>query len=153
MSRSVQAPVESKDALQEALANLSNKISETQAQVTYSALPLLQVSKIHLLQLFQNIIGNAIKYHRPEVKPEIEVKAARAADKWTFQIADNGLGFEPMYAERIFGIFKRLHQRDEYGGNGMGLAICARIVSHYGGRIWAESKPGEGAKFLFTLPA
>ena len=149
----IQAPVESKDALQEALANLSNKIAETQAQVTYSSLPNLRVSKIHLLQLFQNIIGNAIKYRRPEVRPEIKIKVARAADKWTFEIADNGLGFEPIYAERIFGIFKRLHGRDEYGGNGMGLAICARIVSHYGGRIWADSKPGEGANFLFTLPA
>jgi PAS domain S-box-containing protein len=149
----VQKHVESGDALQEALANLSNKITETQAQISYSTLPNLRVSRIHLLQLFQNIIGNAIKYRRPEVKPEIKIKAARAADKWTFEIADNGLGFDPIYADRIFGIFKRLHGRGEYEGNGMGLAICARIVSHYGGQIWAEGKPGEGANFLFTLPA
>ncbi len=149
----VQTPTESQDALKDALANLSNKIAETQAQITYDSLPDLRVSRIHLLQLFQNIVGNAIKYRRPEVKPEIKIRAERAADKWTFEIADNGLGFEPVYAERIFGIFKRLHGRDEYGGNGMGLAICARIVSHYGGRIWAEGKPGEGAVFLFTLPA
>ena len=149
----VQTPVPSEAALAEALANLSNKITETQARIIYNSLPDLRVSKIHLLQLFQNMIGNAIKYRRPEVRPEIAIKAARAADKWTFEIADNGLGFDPIYAERIFGIFKRLHGRDEYEGNGMGLAICARIVSHYGGRIWAEAKPGQGASFLFTLPA
>jgi signal transduction histidine kinase len=149
----VQKPTDSQEALQDALANLSNKIMETQAQITYNPLPDLRVSKIHLLQLFQNIIGNAIKYRRPEVKPEIKIKAERTADKWTFQISDNGLGFDPIYSERIFGIFKRLHGRDEYGGNGMGLAICARIVNHYGGRIWAEAMPGEGANFLFTLPA
>lgn len=150
---SVQKPTESREALQDALANLSNKIAETQTQITYNSLPDLRVSKIHLLQLFQNIIGNAIKYRRPEIRPEIKIKAERTADKWTFQISDNGLGFDPIYSERIFGIFKRLHGRDEYGGNGMGLAICARIVSHYGGRIWADAKPGEGANFLFTLPA
>ncbi len=149
----VQKLTESEQALQDALANLSNKIAETQAQITCDPLPHLRVSRIHLLQLFQNMIGNAIKYRRPEVRPEITIKAERAADKWTFQIADNGLGFDPMYSERIFGIFKRLHGRSEYEGNGMGLAICARIVSHYGGRIWAEAKPGEGANFRFTLPA
>ncbi len=149
----IQTAVKSKEALEEALANLSNKITETQARVTYDSLPDLRVSKIHLLQLFQNMIGNAIKYRRPEVPPEISIKAARTADKWTFEIVDNGLGFEPIYAERIFGIFKRLHGRDEYEGNGMGLAICTRIVNHYGGQIWAEGKPGAGANFRFTLPA
>ena len=149
----IQTAVKSKEALEEALANLSNKITETQARVTYDSLPDLRVSKIHLLQLFQNMIGNAIKYRRPEVPPEISIKAARTADKWTFEIVDNGLGFEPIYAERIFGIFKRLHGRDEYEGNGMGLAICTRIVNHYGGRIWAEGKLGAGANFRFTLPA
>src|SRR4051794_1056442 len=84
----IQTPVESEDALQEALANLSNKIAETQTQITYNSLPDLRVSKIHLLQLFQNIIGNAIKYRRPEARPEIKIKAARAADKWTFEITD-----------------------------------------------------------------
>ncbi|MBV9224691.1 MAG: PAS domain-containing protein [Acidobacteriaceae bacterium] len=147
-----QTATESEGALKDALANLSNKITETQAQITYGSLPDLRVSRIHLLQLFQNMIGNAIKYRRPEVRPEIKIRAGRTADKWTFEIADNGLGFDPMYAERIFGIFKRLHGRHEYDGNGMGLAICARIVNHYGGRIWAEGKLGEGANFRFTLP-
>ena len=149
----VQIATESESALSDALANLSNKIAETQAQVTYDSLPNLRVSRIHLLQLFQNIIGNSLKYRRVDMRPEIQIKAGRAADKWTFAIADNGMGFDPIYAERIFGIFKRLHGRDEYEGNGMGLAICSRIVNHYGGRIWAESQPGEGATFLFTLPA
>ena len=139
-------------ALKEALANMSNKIQQSQVQIHWDELPCLHVSKIHLLQLFQNLIGNAIKYSRRGTTPEVHVSAWQNADKWMFQVSDNGIGFDQEYAERIFGIFKRLHQRDEYVGNGIGLAICARIVNHYGGQIWAEGRPGKGATFTFTLP-
>jgi light-regulated signal transduction histidine kinase (bacteriophytochrome) len=120
--------------------------------VKVGPLPLLQMETAHLLQLFQNLISNALKYRRADVTPFIEISAVRLGSEWLFTVADNGIGFDPVYAERIFGIFKRLHGRDQYPGTGIGLALCSRIVALYGGRIWAESKPGAGAHFKFTMP-
>lgn len=138
--------------LQDALANLSTDITENKAEVRFDVLPSVRVQPFHLTQLFQNLIGNALKYRRPDVAPVVQISAEPAGDEWVFSVADNGIGFNPAYAERIFGVFKRLHHHDKYPGTGIGLAICARIVAHYAGRIWAESEEGKGATFHFALP-
>jgi light-regulated signal transduction histidine kinase (bacteriophytochrome) len=106
---------------------------------------------VHLEQLFQNLIGNAIKY-RSEAPPQIEISARRSPQEWTFHVKDNGIGIDPQYAKQVFGIFKRLHSSESYSGTGIGLAICQKIVERYGGRIWVESELGKGATFCFTLP-
>jgi chemotaxis family two-component system sensor kinase Cph1 len=103
------------------------------------------------MQLFQNLIGNSLKY-RSDQPPAIHVSAKRDGNQWVFSVKDNGIGIHPKYHGRIFGIFKRLH-RDEYPGTGIGLAICSKIVDRYGGRMWVESEVGKGANFFFTLPA
>jgi light-regulated signal transduction histidine kinase (bacteriophytochrome) len=140
------------DSLREALANLGTNILENKAEVRFEFLPSVRVQRFHLTQLFQNLIGNALKYRKQDVAPLVQISAESAGDEWVFSINDNGIGFKPAYAERIFGVFKRLHHHGEYPGTGIGLAICARIVAHYGGRIWAEGEPGKGATFRFTLP-
>jgi PAS domain S-box-containing protein len=141
------------EAARTALQNLHSVLTDSQALVQSGQLPSVPVQETHLVQLFQNLIGNALKYRQPDVPPVIRVSAVSTGGEWQFAVADNGIGFDPAYADRIFKVFKRLHNRDEYPGNGIGLAVCARIVAHYGGRIWAEGKPGEGATFRFTLPA
>jgi light-regulated signal transduction histidine kinase (bacteriophytochrome) len=103
------------------------------------------------LQLFQNVIGNAIKY-RTETRPVIQVTSEREGAEWKICVTDNGIGIAPEYRDQIFGLFKRLHSREEYEGTGIGLAICQKIVQHYGGRIWVESEEGKGSTFCFTLP-
>ncbi len=140
------------DSLREALANLGSAIRENNAELRFDFLPSLRVQRFHLTQLFQNLIGNALKYRKQDVTPIIEISAESAGDEWVFSVVDNGIGFNPAYAERIFGVFKRLHHHHEYPGTGIGLAICARIVTHYDGRIWAEGEPGKGATFRFALP-
>lgn len=149
-----EAPIELVDAnsvLVTALQNLHAPISEAQARIESASLPRVRVHAVHLLQLFQNIIGNAIKY-RGDNPPHVVVSAERDGENWRFSIADNGIGIEPRYAQQIFGIFKRLHG-DKYGGTGIGLAICQKIVERYGGRIWVEPRSGQGSVFHFTLPA
>jgi PAS domain S-box-containing protein len=136
------------------LENLAGSISESSARITSEPLPEVPMHRTHLQQLFQNLIGNAIKYHSPERTPQIHVSAKRQGrvQGWTFTIADNGIGIPPEYKEKIFGLFKRLHSNEEFSGTGIGLAICKRIVDQYNGRIWVESEPGRGSAFRFTIP-
>ena len=140
------------EALDAALANLEGAISESSAQITADPLPSLRVHATHLQQLFQNLIGNAIKYRSPERPPLVHVTAQRQNEHWLFAVSDNGIGIDAEYKENIFGLFKRLHTSDEYSGTGIGLAICQRIVDRYHGRIWVESELGQGSVFRFTLP-
>jgi len=120
--------------------------------VTSEPLPSLRVHPTQLQQLFQNLVGNAIKYCRPGTPPIVNVRVRRDGEVWLFSVTDNGLGIEAEYQERIFGLFKRLHTGAEYSGTGIGLAICQRIVERYHGRIWVESILGKGSTFNFTLP-
>jgi signal transduction histidine kinase len=134
-----------------ALHNLKEALAESKATVTHDVLPVVACPEDLLLQVFQNLLGNAIKY-RAARPLEIHLWATHEGGWQKFSIADNGIGIKPEYLKKIFGMFKRLH-RDEYPGVGIGLAICKRIVERYGGRIWVESEPGRGATFHFTLPA
>jgi PAS domain S-box-containing protein len=138
--------------LNQSLNNLKVAIEENGAVVTHDPLPTVMADHLQLGQLFQNLIGNAIKFRGNE-PPRIHVSAGRKGNVWTFSVRDNGIGIAPEYAQRIFVIFQRLHGRNEYDGTGIGLAICKRIVERHGGRIWAESEVGKGATFYFTLPA
>ncbi len=151
--------------LQRAIANLQIAIADSQAIVTHDNLPRVMADTTQLTQVFQNLIGNAIKFCQNQ-QPQIHIGVAKEtpnsdeeslnsiplADEWLFSIRDNGIGLESQYAERIFIIFQRLHGRDKYPGTGIGLAICKKIIERHGGRIWVESKPGQGSTFYFTIP-
>jgi PAS domain S-box-containing protein len=143
--------IDSGKALEAALSNLEVAISEKQARITHDAMPTIVADQTQLTQLFQNLIGNAIKF-RSERLLAVHVGAQRGQDEWIFSVRDNGIGIEPEYYERIFQIFQRLHTQGRYPGTGIGLAICKKIVDRHGGRIWVESKAGEGSTFFFTLP-
>ncbi|MEG4342512.1 PAS domain S-box protein [Microcoleus sp. A003_D6] len=137
--------------VEQSLENLQIAIAETKATITYEALPTVMADEFQLIQLFQNLIGNAVKFCRQEL-PLIHISAARNESEWRFSVRDNGIGIDPEYADRIFIIFQRLHGRRKYSGTGIGLAICKRIVERHSGRIWVESQEGEGATFYFTIP-
>ncbi len=143
-------PVPVERVVREAITNLQSAISETHAEVSVSALPVVMANRLYLTQVFENLIGNALKY-RSEQPPRIAVSALEQAHEWIFSVEDNGIGIRPEYQAQIFGIFKRLHG-DEYPGTGIGLATCKKIVERHGGTIWVESEPDKGARFLFTLP-
>lgn len=134
-----------------ALQHLQFKISETGASIAFERMPVVLSHETRLLQVFQNLIGNALKYC--ERKPEIAITARREGNFWVIAIKDNGIGIPQEHQERIFGLFQRLHTREQYPGSGIGLATCKRIIEQYGGRIWVESTPGEGSTFYFTLRA
>ncbi|MFB2769959.1 ATP-binding protein [Pelatocladus sp. BLCC-F211] len=138
-------------ALERALTNLRKRISETGAVITHDDLPTVMADGTQLMQLFLNLIGNAIKF-RSDKAPEIHIGASRLEEEWLFSVRDNGIGLDPQFSDRIFVIFQRLHTRDEYPGTGMGLAICKKIIECHRGRIWVESQLGEGATFYFTIP-
>jgi signal transduction histidine kinase len=138
------------DALEEALRNLQASIEESKAGVTHDPLPALEVEAVHLQQIFQNLVSNAIKY-RSAQPPRIHIGAVLKGGVWEFSVRDNGIGIEPRFKDQVFGLFKRLHSRSRYSGTGLGLAICKKLVERYGGQIWVESQPGAGSTFFFTL--
>ncbi len=145
-------PTDANAALQDVLTDLEMTARESGAEMSVDPLPTVRADPVQLRQLFQNLIGNAIKFHG-EQPPRVHVSAERQGEQWRFVVRDNGIGIAPEYAERIFVIFQRLHNRAEYPGTGIGLAICKKIVERHGGRIWLESTPGQGSAFSFTLPA
>lgn len=135
----------------EARADLKAAIEETQALITNDELPTLMADKSQMVRLFQNLIGNALKF-RGENPPRVHISAQEKADHWVFSVSDNGMGIDPEYHERIFTIFRKLKGGEQYQGTGIGLAICKRIVNRHGGDIRVESQPGEGSTFYFTIP-
>ncbi|MCX7670098.1 MAG: ATP-binding protein, partial [Anaerolineae bacterium] len=151
-------PVDANQVLAEAFWNLGLAIAEAGARVTHDPLPTVLADPMQLMQLFQNLIGNALKFRRAE-PPVVHISARPAtcaetgAAMWEFQVRDNGIGIAPENIGRIFGLFERLHTRQKYPGEGIGLAVCKKIVERHGGRIWVESVPEEGSTFHFTLPA
>jgi PAS domain S-box-containing protein len=151
---SLEGPTESIDCqqvIEKVRFNLQTAIAENHAEISTRNLPVVEAHEIRLIQLFQNLVSNAIKY-RSQEPPRICLSAERREGNWVFCVEDNGIGIRPEYAQQVFGIFKRLHGH-AYPGTGIGLAICQRIVERYGGRIWLESNPGVGSRFYFTLPA
>ncbi len=144
-------PVQAACALEAALQSLAGSIRESDAQISVGEMPVVRMHESHLSQVFQNLIGNAIKYRKENERPLIQVSARGADGQWIFIVADNGIGVPPAYKETIFGVFKRLHPNTKYSGTGMGLAICKRIIERYGGRIWVESELEHGSQFFFTL--
>jgi light-regulated signal transduction histidine kinase (bacteriophytochrome) len=137
--------------LDAALANLQLAVQESGAQITHDPLPTLMVDASQLTQVFQNLIGNAIKF-RGERSLQIHVSASQVENEWRIGIHDNGIGIEPQYFERIFLIFQRLHTRREYAGTGIGLSLCKKIIERHHGQIWVESQPGQGSTFYFKIP-
>jgi PAS domain S-box-containing protein len=145
-------PTDLDRVLDEALGNLGPKIEEAEAEVTADRLPTVPADEGQLVQLFQNLIGNAVKFHGDQ-PPRVHVGVERRNGEWELSVADNGIGIDADYRDQIFEIFQRLHARDEFEGTGIGLAICRKIVDRHGGRIWVESTPGRGSTFRFTIPA
>ncbi|TYB49565.1 sensor histidine kinase [Actinomadura chibensis] len=152
---SVDESVDLNDVARQALGNLATLREETDAEVEIGDLPRVSGDPAQLVRLFQNLVGNAIKFRRPDEPPRVVVDARRAGDAWEFRCADNGIGIEPRHADRIFLIFQRLHPRDEYTGTGIGLALCKKIVEYHGGRIWLDTDDPDavGTTFRWTLPA
>jgi PAS domain S-box-containing protein len=145
-------PVQAQAVLDKVLINLRGAVEQSGATVTHDPLPEVNADDTQLAQLLQNLIGNAIKFRGKDEAPRIHVGVEDAGDEWRFTVADNGIGIEPQYFERIFMVFQRLHTRDEYPGTGIGLAICKKVIDRHDGRIWVESAYGKGSKFYFTLP-
>ncbi|MGA2656178.1 MAG: ATP-binding protein [Verrucomicrobiota bacterium] len=144
-------PTDYAAALDQALANLKAAIQESGAVVTHDPLPTVMADSSQMVQLLQNLIGNAIKFHGQNL-PRVHFSAVQTGNEWVFCVRDDGIGIDPQYAERIFNVFERLHTREEYPGTGIGLAICKKIVERHGGRIWVESQLAQGSAFYFTLP-
>jgi len=144
-------PIDGEVAFNQAIANLRTAIEEGEAVITHDPLPPLIADNSQIVQLFQNLLGNAIKFHGKE-PPRVHVSARQENNEWVFSFRDNGIGITPEYFDRVFVIFQRLHSREEYPGTGTGLAICKRIVERHGGRIWVESELNKGSTFYFAIP-
>ncbi|MEN6341856.1 MAG: ATP-binding protein [Methanospirillum sp.] len=145
--------VEAGELLADVLRNIGHGIEETGGRIEAGSLPSVFGDPVQLEQVFANLIGNAIKYRRDGVPPVIRISAEREGRFWRFAVADNGIGIEAEYFDRIFEMFQRLHTHDEFSGTGIGLAVVKKIVERHGGRVWVESTPGGGSTFFFTLPA
>jgi two-component system, chemotaxis family, sensor kinase Cph1 len=142
--------VDLEEVIDQIKSNLNVLIEENNAQITYESLPIIPSDENQMVILLQNLIGNAIKYLREEI-PKIHVSAEKQGNQYVFSVEDNGIGIDPQHLERIFTIFKRLHNHTEYEGSGIGLSIAQRVVHQHGGEIWAESQPGKGSTFHFTI--
>lgn len=143
--------IESLEVLEIALKNLQGAIQEGAAKISRGDLPVIVADRTQMIQLFQNLIGNAIKFHGTD-PPQIRITAEKQETSWRFSVQDNGIGIAAKHVEEVFGIFRRLHTRAEYPGNGIGLAICKKIVEQHGGTIWVDSQPEKGSDFRFTIP-
>jgi len=145
---------DTEEIIHQTLSNLKALIKENSAVITHDPLPGVMADPGQLLQLFQNLISNAIKFRKPEVPPKIHISARKdeESNEYVFSVQDNGIGMDPQYAKRIFIIFQRLHARNEYSGTGIGLAVSKKVVERHGGHIWVKSKPGKGSVFYFTIP-
>ncbi len=150
MAESKAEPVPVDRVLEDAITSLRSAIAETNASITFGPLPVVKANPLHLAQVFQNLIGNALKY-RSQQPPRIAVNASEQGKCWMFTVEDNGIGIQPEYQAQIFGIFKRLHG-NEYPGTGIGLAICKKIVDRHGGSIWVESELGQRFPILIHAP-
>lgn len=138
-------------ALDAALANLQQGITDSGARITIGELPTVRANHLHLVRVFQNLIGNALKF-RAQRPLEIRIDAQDDRDGWRVRVSDNGIGIDPAFQGKLFRVFQRLHSSDQYAGSGIGLASCKKIIEHHGGRIWVESAADAGASFIFTLP-
>jgi light-regulated signal transduction histidine kinase (bacteriophytochrome) len=136
----------------EVLRSLEVRLTEKDAEIEVGELPEVVADPRQLEQLFQNLVANAVKFHKAGQRPKVIIKAERKDDEWMIRVSDDGIGIDPAYKEKIFVLFQRLHSRDEYEGTGLGLAVSAKIVERHGGKMWVESELGQGATFLFTLP-
>ena len=139
------------EVVEKVINNLRASIEESKASVKYAQLPVVMANPLHMNQLFQNLVSNAIKFHG-EQPPEVQISAKRDGNEWLFSVKDNGIGIDKEFADRVFIIFQRLHNYKEYPGTGIGLAICKKIVEKLGGHIWVESEAGKGSTFHFTIP-
>jgi light-regulated signal transduction histidine kinase (bacteriophytochrome) len=140
------------DSLNQALSNLQVSLRDKKAVINADRLPDIFADGTQITLLFQNLIGNALKFQKPDTIPDIRISSRREGDGWIFSVTDNGIGIDPQYTERIFKIFQRLHAKGEYEGTGIGLAICKRIVERHGGEITLLSEPGAGSTFSFSIP-
>jgi len=145
--------VDLSEAFEEAVANLHTAIAESAAVVTKNGLPKINADYRQMVQIIQNLIGNGIKFRKNGEPPHVHVFAKRVEDEWNISVRDHGIGIDPKYFDRIFIIFQRLHGKQEFSGNGIGLALCRKIMDRHGGRIWVESVPGEGSTFCFAIKA
>ncbi len=153
-SERVLTTVDFNSTLQEAIANLQVSIEESQAEIIYQDLPCLMAERTQIVQLFQNLLNNGIKFRKGDISPKIAIQAQLQADGyWLFSVKDNGIGIKPEYYDRIFKIFKRLHTQREFSGTGVGLALCRKIVERHGGEIWVRSQLGHSTTFFVTMPA
>ncbi|MEO0826125.1 MAG: ATP-binding protein [Cyanobacteria bacterium J06642_9] len=146
-------PIDCNQVIEQVLSDLHPMITENHAVITRDGLPTLCADETQLMQLFQNLVSNALKYHPPEQPPQVKISAEPQENVWLFGVHDHGIGIPPEHFDQVFQIFHRLHTKDEYPGTGIGLATCKKIVESHGGRIWVDSEPAMGTTFYFTLPA
>ena len=144
--------IHARDALENALSNLQTVIAETGARITHDDLPEVDADRTQLVQVFQNLIGNAVKFRKSGESPCVHIASEQQGAECVFSVRDNGIGINPKYFDRIFVIFQRLHTKETYPGSGIGLALCKSIIERHGGRIWVESQPDKGTIFRFTVP-
>jgi light-regulated signal transduction histidine kinase (bacteriophytochrome) len=138
--------------VKQAIENLELSIKESKAEIIYENLPSVSIDKSQMVQVMQNLLGNAIKFRKTDASPVIRLKAIERKNEWELSVRDNGIGFDMEYADKIFVVFQRLHNREDYPGTGIGLALCKKIIERHGGRIWVDSEPGDGTTFTITLP-